>query len=89
MEINSDSEVLLEVIEHFADEGYLERDKGAYWSAVQYAKDGLDSLSPAQKYWIDRLILPLLKKYSCPFCGDLVPPGIKWCEYHQHQWDKD
>lgn len=84
MEINSESEALLEVIEYFADEGYLKRDTGAYWSAVQYAKEGLTSLSPAQKYWVDRLIHPLLQEHSCPACGDLVPPGLKWCEYHQH-----
>lgn len=89
MEIDSDSAALLEVIEHFADEGSLERDKGAYWSAVQYAEEGYDSLSPAQKNCVDRLIIPLLKKHFCPACGDLVTPGLKYCEHHQQQWDKD
>lgn len=89
MEINSDSDVLLEAIEHLVDEGFLEHDTGAYWSAVQYAKGGLNSLSLAQKYWVDRLIHPLLKKYACPVCGDLVPPDLKLCAHHQNHWDKD
>ena len=89
MDINSDSDTLIEAIEELADEGYLERGSAPYGIALKYAHDGWDSLSLKQKYWVDRGVQPLLAKKSCPACGELVPPGLKWCAAHQWQWDKD
>ena len=89
MDINSDAEALVDVIEELADEGYLVRGSTPYGVALKYAHDGWSSLSPKQKYWVDRVIQPLLVKKSCSACDEIVPPGFTWCADHQWQWDKD
>ena len=46
MDINSDAEALVDVIEELADEGYLVRGSTPYGVALKYAHDGWSSLSP-------------------------------------------
>lgn len=44
MDINSDAEALVDVIEELADEGYLVRGSTPYGVALKYAHDGWSSL---------------------------------------------
>ncbi len=91
MHYDSDAEDFFEILEELIDEGLLVRNSPAHGAAKQCADRGFESLSRAQKFNYDTVIIPLLRKKACsvPNCDERVHQGFGLCSYHQSQLEKN
>lgn len=92
MDIDSDLDEFLGLIEEIVEDGGLERGSRDHGIAIKCAHDGFYALSDKQKACYLIKVQPLLKLKSCPLpgCGERVHLGFRLCPYHDYmRWKAD
>lgn len=86
----------LDALEVFVEEGLIDPEQPAYGVMKQVIHDGVESLSPKQRFVYERHLAPIFER-KCAVCHANTMSDIAYmlendsgvCSYHHHQLLKD